>query len=281
MASARKLASLWASQTVVKVDQDEDRNRGCMLKKALLVALLSIGVVSTSQAQCVLKMRTVSFKPQFYQDDHNKWHGMAIELAEAVLKEADCRPSYQNLSWKRALHLMKHGGLDMMLNVSFSKDREKYLHFVGPLRDETMILVSHKSLPDVNTFSDLVNLPKKVGVLRGAFYGKTFARKVRESGDFAAMFEVANSTDANIKKLSESRISGFFNDSYNGAYIIKNRLSVEDYKIHPLKINSDSVYIGLSKKSVPEKLKNHLQASLDAAIKKGTIDKIIAKYQMP
>ena len=248
-----------------------------MLK--ILLVIISLCFTAVVQADCLLKMRTADFKPQFYKDSQNKWRGMSIELAEAVINEAGCRVSYQKTTWKRALHLMKYGGLDMLLNVSISKDRQKYLHFIGPLREETMILVAPSALPDVTQFSDIVSLPSKVGVLRGAFYGKEFAKQVRQSNDFAAKFEIGDSTFENVGKLKKNRISGFFNDRYNAVHIIETRLSKQDFKIHPLIINSGDVYIALSKKSVSDEVKKRLDAALNRVLENGTIDKIIAKYE--
>ncbi len=250
-----------------------------MHKLKILLIIMNLSFTAVVQADCLLKIRTADFKPQFYKDSQNKWQGMSIELAQAVLNEAGCRASYQQVTWKRALHLMKYGGLDMLLNVSISKDRQKYLHFIGPLRDETMILVAPKALADVTQFSDILSLPSKVGVLRGAFYGEEFAKQVRQSNDFAAKFEVANSTYVNVGKLKKNRISGFLNDKYNASYIIKSRLSEKDYKIHPLVINSGDVYIALSKKSVSEELKKRLQVALNTVLENGTIDEILTKYE--
>jgi polar amino acid transport system substrate-binding protein len=240
---------------------------------------MCLSYTAVVQADCLIKMRTADFKPQFYKDSQNQWQGMSIELAEAVANEAGCRISYQQVTWKRALHLMKYGGLDMLLNVSISKDRQKYLHFIGPLRDETMVLVASNKQADVTKLSDILSLPSKIGVLRGAFYGEDFDKKVRESNDFAAKFEVVNSTSVNIEKLKKNRISGFFNDKYNAVHIIETRLSKKDFKIQPLIVNSGDVYIALSKKSVSDEVKRRLETALKKLLEKGIIDQIIAKYE--
>lgn len=250
-----------------------------MLSKFIISVVLSISFAANAASDCQLKMRTTHFKPQFYQDANNQWQGMSVELAKAIVEEADCSVSYQPLTWKRALRQLKYGGLDMMLNVSATKEREKFLHFIGPLRDETMIIVTSKSLADVTSFEDIKRLPKNVGVLRGAFYGEKFAKEIRYNSDFAAKFEVADSTSINIEKLKNGRISGFLNDKYNAVHIIQKRLSKADYRIQPLIINTDDIFIGLSKKSVNLALKKRLQQALDRAVEKGTISAILNKYQ--
>ena len=222
-----------------------------------LVLLSSLSLVT--RAECQLSVRVFDFAPQFVHNPQGSWQGMAVELIEAVLKEAKCTPQYHNLTWKRSLYLLEHGGLDIMLNMSITPQRQEYLQFIGPLRDETMILVASRGLAtDISHLDDLKKLDKRVGILRGAFYGTGFADKLKSDAEFAVRFEQANSTDTNIGKLKKHRIAGFFNDKYNANYILKTKLDATKYKVHPLILNQDYVYIGVSKKSVPTALRELL-----------------------
>ena len=251
-----------------------------MLKqlKILSLALLSCASMFSS-AQCKLSVRVFDFAPQFIQDQQGQWHGMAVELIQAVLQEANCSAQYQNLTWKRSLYLMEHGGLDIMLNMSITAERKKYLHFIGPLRDETMILLASRELPaEISSLDDIKSLDKRIGILRGAYYGTKFAKKMQTDSEFAERFEQANSTEINIGKLKKQRIAGFFNDKYNANYILKYKLDGSKYKVQPLILNQDFVYIGVSKKSVPVAVHQLLKKAFAQAKSKGMLDKILSKY---
>ncbi len=66
---------------------------------------------------------------------------MAVELIEVLLNEAHCQPVYTVYPWKRALAQLQEGKLDMMVNLSITSERKEYLWFIGPQRDETIVLV--------------------------------------------------------------------------------------------------------------------------------------------
>ncbi|EPJ48710.1 MAG: hypothetical protein OFPI_28100 [Osedax symbiont Rs2] len=244
----------------------------------LSLALLS-SISSFASADCKLSVRVFDFAPQFIQDKQGQWHGMAIELIQAVLQEANCSAQFNNVSWKRALHLLEHGGLDIMLNMSVTAERQKYLHFIGPLRDETMILVAPRRLKsEISSLEDIKQLSKRVGILRGAYYGTEFALQMQNDPAFAKRFEQADSTDINIGKLKKQRIAGFFNDKYNASYILKNKLDGSQYKIQPLILNQNFVYIGVSKKSVSAELRELLVQAFARAKSEGKLNKILSKY---
>jgi len=251
-----------------------------MLKKLQILSLALLSSLSLSvSADCKLSVRVFDFAPQFVQDEQGQWQGMAVELIEAVLQEANCSAQFNNISWKRALHLLEHGGLDIMLNMSITAQRQEYLHFIGPLRDETMILVTPRGLEsEISNLSDIKKLTRRVGILRGAYYGTEFAQKMQQDTGFSEKFEEANSTDVNIGKLKKQRIAGFFNDKYNASYILQNKLDGTQYKIQPLILNQDFVYIGVSKKSVSAETRELLDRAFTRAQSKGTLKKILTKY---
>ena len=251
-----------------------------MFKKWQILSLVLLSSTSLfSSADCKLSVRVFDFAPQFVEDQQGQWHGMAVELNQAVLQEADCRAEFKNISWKRALYLLEYGGLDIMLNMSITAQRQQYLHFIGPLRDETMVLVASRELKrEISSLGDIKQLSKRVGILRGAYYGAEFAKKMQQDPVFAERFEQADSTDINIGKLKKQRIAGFFNDRYNASYILKHKLVGTQYKIQPLILNQNFVYIGVSKKSGAPEISKRLASAFARAHSSGKLQKILTKY---
>jgi len=140
-------------------------------------------------ADCQLRVRVTDYKPQYYQNEQGKWRGMAVELAEVLLKEAKCKPVYEISPWKRSLLLLKEGNLDMMMNLSITDERKKYLNFIGPQRDETILIAVRKEFNfEINSLEDIKKLPGRIGIQIGSSFGKAFDSKYKSDPDFAKKF---------------------------------------------------------------------------------------------
>ncbi|WP_163833839.1 substrate-binding periplasmic protein [Spartinivicinus ruber] len=169
------------------------------------------GIALQSFANCQLKVRVADFPPQYYQNEMGQWQGMSIELTEVLFNEVSCTPVYIKSPWKRSFILLKSGKLDMMTNLSITEDRKAFLHFIGPQRDETIVLVVHKdSHYHINSHADLAKLPHKVGFEIGAYYGEIFDNLFKQDQAFASRFETVPHSEQNIHKLQLKRIAGFW-----------------------------------------------------------------------
>jgi len=231
-------------------------------------------------ADCTLLVRVTDYIPQYYQDDSGKWKGISIELLEALLNEANCKPIYKKTPWKRALSQLKYGKLDMMLNLSMTDERKEFLYFIGPQRDESIVLIVRDDFDfKINTFDDFKKLPKKIGIDNGAYYGKSFDSKYKNDPVFALKFHKIINTDQHILMLNLRRTNGFFGDSYNMAYKIKTQEIAKKLKIYPFIVNQESVYFGLSKKSVSKELQDKLQIAYEAVKLRGGFEEILARYR--
>lgn len=253
----KKLISSWPQQYLAL--------RACLMtmKGLVLVFVLSLSS-SLLFAKCHLNVRTANHPPQYYINEDGQWSGLAVEIAKALLAEANCTVSFKETPWARALHLMEHGGLDIITNISKTPEREVFMYFVGPIRDETMVMLVPKDFQyPIDQLYDLKQLDKGIGIIRGAFYGEEFAAKLKNDAEFNRVFEQTSSTKTNVEKLKHGRIAGLVGDKYNIVYLINNALKRGTYAIHPFAFNSDNVYFGLSKKSVaPQRLKQ-LQAAYE------------------
>jgi len=104
--------------------------------KRLFVILLFSMVATNAFADCKLTMRVTEYPPQYFQDENGKWSGIAVELGTALAKEAGCQIIYKSMKWSTALISLKKGGLDLLLNLSYTEEREKFINFIGPARYE-------------------------------------------------------------------------------------------------------------------------------------------------
>lgn len=252
--------------------------RGIYLLFFYVLVFLSLS--SPAIADCKIRVRVSDFKPQYYQDDKGKWRGLAVEYAEALLKEANCLPVFHKAPWKRALRYMRSGQLDLMLNLSITDERKQYMHFIGPQRDETMVFVVRKDADFmVSSLDDLKKLPGRIGIEAGNYFGKTFDDKIITDRAFRDKFAEVHDTALNIQKLEHERIVGFFSEKYNAVYKMSTDPTYKNFKINPFIVNQDQVYFGVSRRAVTPELLVTLKNAYERAKSKGIFDKILDRYR--
>jgi len=235
---------------------------------------------SNSFADCLFRVRVSDYAPLYFQDKNGKWTGLDVELADALFNEMSCRSLYEIVPWKRSLMELKRGNLDMMMTLSITEERKKFLNFLGPIRDEIIALaVSDNSDYHINSLEDFKKFPGKIGIQMGSFYGDAFDTKYKNDKNFANKFYALANDKQNIYRLKANRIFGFFGDRYNLAYKIANDDAFKGIKIHPFFINQAFVYFGFSKKSVSKEMFNRIQKAFDQAKLKGKFEKILQKYR--
>jgi polar amino acid transport system substrate-binding protein len=252
------------------------------MRKITLLTIMMICWSMNAGSACELNIRVPegnTYPPFFEQDVNGKWGGLSIEMVEALLQEAGCIPIYKTLPFLRAIEYMKSGLIDMMLNMTITEKREKFINFIGPQLDETVVLVvRNDSSFTITSLDDLKKLPKYIGVERGKVYGKAFEEKRAKDAFLRSRLETVSEINLNENKLKIGRISGFLGYGYNVFYRIKNDPFYKEFTAYPFVISQDWVYFGLSKQSVPPDLLQKLQDAYDRAKQKGVFEAIRKRY---
>lgn len=248
----------------------------------LLFSAILFDALNTMPAQaeeCVLKSRVSDFPPQYYKSEFGEWHGMGVELAKVLLEGTGCRLEFVEGPWFRSLLEMKNGSLDIMMNLSITEERRSFMHFIGPMRDETILLATD-SESDVNfhNMEDFMQFEKPVGILKGAYYGESFQDKFDSDNAFKDKFSLIAKNELMLQMLNKGRLSGLLEDKYSLIWLKRNQAGPSNLKIHPHPVNKGWVYFGLSKKSVNGKLLTQLQNAYREAKQQGKFEKIIKRY---
>ncbi len=246
----------------------------------LVCVLILITLTSQAFSQCRLSVRVANSIPQYYQDVNKNWQGMGVELIKVLLNEAHCQPIYTVYPWRRALAQLQVGKLDMMVNLSITSERKKYMWFIGPQRDETIVLVVNDDFDfKIDSLDDFKALNNKIGIENGAFYGDSFDKKYKTEPEFANLFVHAVNTGMLINMLKVKRILGFFEDRYSSAYKMKTQTQYKGVKVHSYLVNQDVVYFGFSKKSVSKELLTRLKKAYVKANSAGKFEAVIKRYR--
>lgn len=232
-------------------------------------------------AQCVVTMRVQNYVPQYYQTgDDRQWSGMAVDHARQLVEHAGCRMEFLTIPWKRTFVLIKNGEVDLITNISKTAERQEYLHYIGPIREEQMVLVvPRESNYPIDSLDNFKLLPKPVGILIGSHYGDEFTNKYNSESNFRELISLSPRTQDNVKKLKFGRTSAFVMDRLDFNYKSQRNDLFKELKLHSFIVNRNNVYFGFSKKSVSDTLLKKLKASYAQLAKQGVFEDIVTRYQ--
>jgi polar amino acid transport system substrate-binding protein len=223
-------------------------------------------------------VRLEQYSPESHKNLKNRWFGIDMEFTQALLSEANCEFEVIEVAWARALAMLGSGEIDMVLNMSKTKNRETLFYFIGPIRSETIVFAMQKNAQYIlNKTDDIITLDKPVAVQRNAYYGDE-VQKLLQHEEFQDMFITVTENDTKLALLKHGRVSGFLEARRNIIHGVKNDINFEGIWFHPFVIHQDPIYFALSKKSVSPKLKQRLADAFARLIAQGKIKKIVSKY---
>lgn len=230
---------------------------------------------------CHFNVRTFVFPPFAYKDQHGHWSGIDVEYTKMLLDQARCRYTFIEAPWGRGLEMMRTGQVDMMLNVTRLKEREKYLHFVGPQRLEILRFVSKKDgIDDISQWDQLAQVEGTLMRQRGTFIGERFEQLLRDYQTVKSQLMFLPNTVARIDLIRKGRTVGFFAEQ---TYLLHAFATNSDYsilKLHPLVINQTPVYFAFSKESVTITQLAKLQKAYSELYKLKKIQAVEGHYDM-
>ncbi len=248
--------------------------------KVLTTIVVCVLLAATVHAdeECIIKLRVNDSPPSYFKDSKGNWTGFVVEQGTAVITEAGCKAEYRKAPWGRGLLLLEEGEIDMMGIMSITKERTKFVNFIGPHYYEIIRFVVEKdSNYHIKKHEDLKNIPQKLMLERGSYYGEEITRLVKDES-FAKNIQWTSQVGlipSTIEKITLGRVSGFLSYVTPGAL----KKVTEEVKYHPFVINADPVYFGVSKKSVDPAILKRLQEAVERLKIKGEFDKILKTYE--
>lgn len=236
-------------------------------------------------------VRVYEWPPLYHQDNSGIWSGLEVEIASKIIKNAGYKAKFIPAPWERSLVMMQEGQLQLMLNLSKTAERSKYMYWLGSVRSNTFVLVVKKEnehLP-INTLDDFIKIHKqmklKFGHTTGVNFGEGFNHRYATDKEFKGSFETIFNPEFNMKKVANNRILGFFEAKTDIIYQIKNNPAYHNLAIHPFFLNrnknDEACYIGISKNGVDYKTYIQLKAAYQKLEKDGHFRRILDKYLNP
>jgi polar amino acid transport system substrate-binding protein len=216
--------------------------------------------ISMQANACEMKFRVQAYPPFAMQGSQGGWHGLDLDYANALLKQANCDIKTIHAPWGRGLELLKTGGIDLMVNVSKNPEREKHFHFVGPQRLENIRLLGKKGAGEpIDSWAKLAAAKGTFMRQIGSYFGERFELTMGKGSAFAGQLVELPNNQIRLALLERGRVSGFFSEDIYANYVRSKMEKPGELYKHPLVIHSNPVYYAFSKASVDEKQIKHLR----------------------
>ena len=254
------------------------------LTTCLVVLFMFLGA-GYAGAREVITVRVAEFSPNYFKDDAGNWTGLSVELAEAIIKTAGYEPKFLELPWSRAMHYIENTGeLQYMTNLHETDERSEFLHWIGPIRTDKMVLIVHrdnKSFP-ITSLDDMVTVCKKenrrFGLQKDISSTDAFTQRLNDDPEFRECFETVFDVNQNILKTEHKRILGFFENVTMMRYRVQTDPAYASLAVHSFVLKSGEMFHGLSKKGVSPEMLMKLQAGYAQCVENGTIQRILKKW---
>lgn len=230
---------------------------------------------------CELTVRVMNYPPLAIKDAQSNWSGLDVDYTKALLDKVSCKYKFIEAPFARGLALLKSGGVDLSLNISFLKERASFLHYIGPQRIETIKFVSRQdNISPIETWDEFLSLHAVLIRQRGTHIGNKIETAFKENIYLKKyLLEIADN-EAMIDLLNKKRIDGFFIESSYLAYQQKENPQFKNIYVHPIVINQAPVYFAFSKRSISKEQIDALNIAFVDLNKSGVFKDIEMKYQL-
>lgn len=224
-----------------------------MARLYALIILLFCTLYSHAQP---LKVCTNEWPPYTFLEN-GQVRGIDADLLHLVLTNLGIRYDITLEPWRRCLHKMSEGKLDILLDAFYSDERAKSMIFPSEAMAESAMVLFHAHARPyvINSIEDLAGL--RVGTEPGYAYGnQAFA-----SGSHFIR-EEAPTLDANLGKLLLGRIDLVITDRAVGLYTAKNMGVQDAIAFSPQPLYSDRVYAAFSQRPATAALVPRFESEL-------------------
>lgn len=120
------------------------------------------------------------WQPYYFINTQGKADGYAVELFDAISKEANIRYEFIVANnFQEVLQWLEDGKADIIPNISISSDRESILLFTQPTDDFLINIYKRSSSTEIQTIDDIQN--RSVGLVRNNICTKIFNQKYAQT----------------------------------------------------------------------------------------------------
>ena len=218
---------------------------------AILICLMTvIAVLPPRAASAEEKSRVVRVgwydSPFNTFDEHGRRSGYAYEYQQKIAAYTGWEYEYVEGSWPQLLQMLSEGKIDLMSDVSYTKDRSEDMLFPNlPMGTEEYYVFVSADNSEISKDDPQTLSGKKVGVDKDSIQTGLFKEWAQKNGIEAELVELTNSEDETFQMMQNGTLDAFVTLDAYGA---------NDSVVPRIEIGSSDFYFAVSK-SRPDLLK--------------------------
>ena len=182
----------------------------CMRFLSCLVFAMMAGVLMSTAVYAQEKVRVGWHEEPYYIEDENgRRSGYSYEYQQKIASYTGWEYSYVEGSWSDLLQMLKDGEIDLMANISYTKERaEQVLYASLPMGTEAYYVFISPDNTEIATENYASLNGKRVGVAKGSIQSELFLEWEQEHDVQAELVELT-STEGETQLLLGSEIDAF------------------------------------------------------------------------
>ncbi|MFD2165706.1 substrate-binding periplasmic protein [Thalassotalea euphylliae] len=237
--------------------------------------IFSLLAINSAVSACQLSVHIVSYPPLAIPpntafNQSNQWQGTNFSYLDALFKQAKCDYTLIDAPFGRGINLLERGQIDMTLNFSKTPEREQYFQFIGPHREEKILLATPRwRFPPISTWQELEQADAHFIWQTGAYYGENMEELVSDQSNFKGTISYQSDNEVMIDLVARKRADGFFVESDFLSFHQQYDQRYQQLSANPLIINSEPVYFAFSKSSVDQATFERFERAFDTLKEQG------------
>tara|TARA_R110000737_G_scaffold22022_4_gene40640 strand:+ start:1212 stop:1967 length:756 start_codon:yes stop_codon:yes gene_type:complete len=247
------------------------------MKNFFIVLCLIINFTSSAKD---LQVGWELWFPYQYRNSQQDLVGLDFEIFNIILAKVGYTTEYTELPWKRHLHYIKTGAMDVAMGASLSEERLRYAMFTQAYRQETVKLFVRSGKANIIKLASLTELTSSkymIGIESGYYYGDEYQELMKTTEFQEHIIEVVD-IEENVTLLLKGHIDGFLVDPATiKAFSNKYQMNGE-FEQHALNIYQAGIHLMFSKASVEPAVVKAIDQAISDLKKSGELDNIINKW---
>lgn len=251
------------------------RLKGLLTLSVLLVCLLAIqpgaGLAQSSDMICaepIVVRVSEDYRPYSIRNDRGIAEGIDVTFLTNVLDAVGCDYQIVFMPWKRAVHQLSNGDVDLMPFASITDERRQFAYFSKPYRNEVAGMIIRREdigKYPISRLDDIIGHQMRLGHTEGAYRGEMFKQFLSQPEAQDLVFNV-NLTSHGIQMLTNHRIDALV-EVPTAAMAQAELMGLSDALVaHPLVLLSEPVHFMFSKLTVSPMLVDKINVEIDKAM---------------
>jgi len=243
-----------------------------------LICLLS----SFSGYSCNLRMGIETSFPPYIVQQGDSWRGLNVELLQLLVQDIGCGLEFIHSPWLRSLKLIEQGELDVLSHLTYNTERSAQFAFIGPHQLESIYLVG--SAEAFEGLTDMRQLKRQgskgiIALLNGAYYGDELDSILNDANN-RSLFVFIRGNEDKLALLLNGRVHGLLED-ITAFHYWQHSATVPAEQYQPLfKVYESLVYFGFNRKTLSVEQLQQLSAAWNKRYQDGSLQAIVARYQL-